>query len=111
MFVVPFVFVFYPELLLIEDAFISDILTRDFIESRPNGFEISIFLSIIPRVILTIYLISSALTGYDLKALSVWEIILRLILATLILFTSIYIYLPATLFAILLIIFHSRRSH
>ena len=44
MFVVPFVFVFYPELLLIEDAFISDILTRDFIESRPNGFEISIFL-------------------------------------------------------------------
>ena len=110
MFIVPFIFCFYPELLLIEDAFISDILTRDYIETRPNGFELSIFLSILPRVILAIYLVSSALTAFDLKPLAYWEIFLRLFLAILILFSSIYIYLPAAIFAILIIVLHFRTN-
>jgi TRAP-type uncharacterized transport system fused permease subunit len=106
MFIVPFIFVFYPELLLIDDAFIADTMTGEFISSRPNGFEIGQFLSIIPRTLLALYLISSALSSFDTKIINTWEKYTRLTLALMILTIPLIIHGPAVILAITLLYYH-----
>tara|TARA_B100001142_G_scaffold105252_1_gene107178 strand:- start:68 stop:538 length:471 start_codon:yes stop_codon:yes gene_type:complete len=110
MFIVPFIFVFYPELLVINDAFIADKMTGEFIPSRPNGFEIQQFLSIIPRTLLALYLISSALSNFDIKTIGNWEKYLRLGLAILILTIPISIHGPAVIFALGLLFYHRKKT-
>ena len=110
MFIVPFIFVFYPELLLINDAFIADKMTGEFIPSRPNGFETQQFLSIIPRTLLALYLISSALSNFDIKMISNWEKYLRLGLAVLILTIPVSIHGPAVIISLVLLFYHHKKS-
>ena len=110
MFIVPFIFVFYPELLVINDAFIADKMTGEFIPSRPNGFEIQQFLSIIPRTLLALYLISSALSNFDIKTIGNWEKYLRLGLAILILTIPISIHGPAVIFSLGLLFYHRKKT-
>lgn len=104
MFIVPYLFVFYPELLLIDAAFTADAISGELIESRPNGFEGTTFVSILVRSFLGIYVLATALGGFDSTKLPGWERIVRLIAGTLMLFTSVYVYLPAGILAVVLVL-------
>ena len=90
MFTIPFVFAWYPELLLIEEAvtITDDMGRRTLIEgySREVDWPALGFLGL--RIALALYLIASALAKFDRTALSRVEILLRLLAAVLILWKT-----------------------
>ena len=85
-FIIPFAFAYYPTLLLVEN------------------FDLLSFISIILRLTLTIYLISSALSGYDRNRLNFASIAIRLILAGSCLLTPIEFHGPASVVTIIIIL-------
>ena len=85
-FIIPFAFAYYPTLLLVEN------------------FDPLILASIMLRLTLTIYLISSALSAYDRGPLNYASITIRLILAVSCLLTPIAIHGPATVLTIIIIL-------
>ena len=87
-FIIPFAFAYYPTLLLVED------------------FDLITFISIIVRLTLVIYLVSSALSAFDRTKLVHVSIAIRLVLAVLCLLTPIQYHGPATLLG-LVILAHS----
>ncbi len=90
-FIIPFVFAFYPTILIIE------------------VFETVAFIWIVLRTCFCIWMFSSALSGYDRRALSKLEIVLRLVVAFLVLAISPSVHLPAIVIGILLLIFDRRQ--
>ena len=91
-FIVPFAFAFYPVLLLVEESGVK----FDF-------WEVS---SAISRLLVVIYLVSSATLAFDQRRLPAWEIILRLGLAVLILVTIVWVHWLATFIALLFLYWH-----
>jgi TRAP-type uncharacterized transport system fused permease subunit len=91
-FLVPFVFAFYPVILIVQESGVP--------------FEWMPFLSILLRLIVVIYLVSSAVICFDQRRLPAWEIISRLILGLLIIFTNPLIHWGAAGVAILFLIWH-----
>ena len=87
-FIIPFAFAYYPTILLVEN------------------FDFLTLISIVFRLILAIYLISSALSAFDRDKLSPISIILRLFIAFLSLLTPFEYHVPATIGG-LLILAHS----
>lgn len=86
-FIIPFVFAFYPTILIIEN------------------FSLFPFLWIVVRTCFCIWLFSSALSGFDRRRLTIPEVVLRFIAAFAMLATSFSVYLPAILIGALLIAF------
>ena len=84
-FLIPFAFAYYPCLLIIDE------------------FSWSEFISIIPRLLISIWLINSALTKFDFTKLSWLEVFLRLALGFLILLLDFRIQIICVLGAIILI--------
>lgn len=101
MFAIPFIFAFYPELLLIDQAFVTQ--SGEMIAGRPDGFEATILVSIILRLIAALYLISSAFAGYDLSRMGALERYARITLGLAALATSWMVYAPALVIAALLV--------
>ena len=66
-FIVPFAFAFYPVLLIVEESGVT--------------FDAVDFVSAIVRLLLVIYLVSSATLAFDRKRLPAWEVVLRLAMA------------------------------
>ena len=66
-FIVPFAFAFYPVLLIVEESGVK--------------FDVVDFVSAIVRLLLVIYLVSSATLAFDRKRLPAWEVVLRLAMA------------------------------
>ena len=93
-FLVPFVFAFYPVILIVEESGVA--------------FEIMAFLSIIVRLSIVIYLVSSAVIGFDRRRLPAWEIIGRLILGILIIFTDPFIHWSASAAALVYLLWHNK---
>ena len=91
-FLVPFVFAFYPVILIVSDSGVP--------------FDLLSFMSILLRLIITIYLISSAVIGFDQRRLPAWEIILRLSLGLLIIFTNPFIHWTAAAGSIIFLSWH-----
>jgi len=91
-FIIPFVFAFYPSILIIEQ------------------FQLLSFLWIVIRTCFCIWLFSSALSGYDRRALSWVEIVSRFIVAFAMLASAPVIHIPAILMGVLLIVFDRRRA-
>lgn len=86
MFVIPFIFAFYPELLLIDQALIDPASPNGApLTGYENGVEIGSLLWLIARLFLALYLIASALVAFDASRLSVPWIVIRLIIAVAIL--------------------------
>ena len=119
MFVIPFVFAFYPELLLIEAAvktppgvelYLPDGSISPFIEGYAQGIRTSDVLAIVGRLIIALYLLASALAAYDLTRLATWEVALRLILFVLILAKSMYVFAPAIVVSVLYLVWHRNRA-
>ncbi len=88
MFIIPFVFALYPELLLIEAAVIDPKSLGGSISYLP-GYDGEVYWSalawLLARLALALYLIASALAQFDRKRLAFWEVALRLVLAGLVL--------------------------
>ena len=91
MFAIPFVFAWYPELLLIEEAvtITDDMGRRALIEGYSGEVEITALLVLGARLILALYLLASALTRFDRRDLARWEQLLRLVAAVLILWKTV----------------------
>ncbi len=109
-FLIPFVFALYPEILLIEDAVIDPVASAGGGTTYLPGYDGSVdwaaLGALLARLVLALYLVSSALNGYDARRLAVWEIIIRLCIAILILFKSAFFFGPAVIAGIALIAFH-----
>ena len=106
-FVIPFVFAFHPELLLIEAAVLSpDDSKGKYLTGYDGNLNYTALVWLIIRLIISLYHVASALCGFDHRPLKAWEVITRLGLALLLLSGSLFIYLPALLLAILVVIIH-----
>ncbi len=89
-FIIPFVFAFYPTILIIEE------------------FHLLSFVWIVLRTCFCIWLFSSALSGYDRRALSFVEIVFRFVVAFVMLATDPVFHIPAIVIGIFLILFDRR---
>ncbi|MEM7464524.1 MAG: TRAP transporter fused permease subunit [Pseudomonadota bacterium] len=107
-FVVPFVFAFYPELLLIEEAILDpqatggDVYLPGYDGLIPIG-ELSILLG---RLVLALYLLSSALANFDRHALPGWETIARVVLAVLLMASTEIVWIGAVIATLVLFFVH-----
>ncbi len=91
-FIIPFVFAFYPTVLIIEE------------------FNLIPFLWILARTCFCIWLFSSALSGYDRRKLTPLEIITRFTAAFATLIFNPLIHIPAIIFGLCLIAFDIYRN-
>lgn len=84
MFVIPFVFALHPEVLLIEAALIDPSGPQGSVQYLPsyeNGVSFSYLAFLLVRIVIALYMLASALAGFDTCKLGSWEIALRLALA------------------------------
>ncbi len=113
MFVIPFVFALYPEILLI-DAAVRDPSAlpsaAQYLPGYDGQLHIWPLLWLLLRLMAALYLLASALAAFDRKSLSAPEIVVRLALAALIMFKLPEIHAPALLAAVLLMGFHFSRN-
>lgn len=91
-FIIPFVFAFYPTILIVED------------------FNLTVFMWILVRTLFCIWLFSSALSAFDRGRLSWPEVVLRFASAFAILVVSPVVHLPALAVGIALIAWDQRRA-
>ncbi len=111
MFVVPFVFAFYPELLLIPEAVLDpNSSAGGYLPGYDGGMHIAALVLLIIRLIAALYLLASALAAFDRKALSGWEIVLRLGLAALLLARPEAIWMGAAAATAALLIWDQRST-
>ncbi len=89
MFVIPFVFALYPEILLIDDAVIDPVKRADGVIAYLPGYDGTTnwpaLALVLFRVGLALYFLASALSGFDRRKLAGWEIAARLGIAAVIL--------------------------
>jgi TRAP transporter 4TM/12TM fusion protein len=109
MFTIPFVFAFYPELLLITQAVI-DPATGTFLEGYDGQIDILWLAFLMARLALALYLVSSAMAAYDQRELGKAQIALRILLAVLIMTKPIEIYGAASVAGVALIFAHAFTS-
>lgn len=114
MFVVPFVFAFYPEILLIDAAVTSPASaasgTPEFLAGYSGSIDFAALGFLTLRLALAFYLLSSALAAFDRSRLTTAEIVIRLALSMMLAAKPIYIYLPAMVASVFAIGFHLRVS-
>lgn len=108
MFTIPFVFAWYPELLLIEDAvtITNEAGQRVLIEgysATPDPVGLGLLLC---RLAAALYLLASALTRFDKTAMSSPEIVLRLLCVLLLLWKSTVIVMIGVVLTVLLLAWH-----
>ncbi|MEM7472906.1 MAG: TRAP transporter fused permease subunit [Pseudomonadota bacterium] len=114
MFVIPFVFALYPEVLLIEAAVIDPATSEGSAISFLPGYDgqvdwgaLSVLLL---RLLVALYLLASALSRFDRAALPIWDVALRLGLAVLIMIKAPVIWGAAAVAAIVWLVLHFVRS-
>jgi len=88
MFVIPFVFALYPEILLIEAAVIDPATSSGSEIKYLPGYDGQVYLAplgwLLLRLLIALYLLASALARFDRAKLPLWECALRLALALMI---------------------------
>lgn len=104
MFIIPFVFAMYPEILLI-DAAVRDPTssTGGYLPGYDGAFHLWSFLGLLARLVLSLFLIASALARFDQTRLPFWEVGLRLVLAALVMHSNPALFGPAIAAAAVLI--------
>ncbi|MEM9350326.1 MAG: TRAP transporter fused permease subunit, partial [Pseudomonadota bacterium] len=109
MFVVPFIFAFYPELLLIDEAILDPKSSSGaYLPGYDGVFDFPALGLLVFRLLVALYLVSSALAAYDKAALPPWEIAIRLALAVLILMKSEMLWGAGLIGAALWLVIHYR---
>ena len=113
-FTIPFVFAFYPELLLIEQAQVAQSLDGSTAKAYLPGYDGTVsmgpLLWLIFKLVVSLYLVASALTKFDVENLSVFGVAVRLVLAVLVLIKAPEISNVALGVAIVLLAFHQFRA-
>ncbi len=94
-FIIPFVFAYYPVLLIVEESGVP--------------FDLWAFVSAVLRLMTAIYLIASATLAFDHRRLPAWEIGVRLLLALGVLLIDPLIHWPAFFLALLFLAWHYAR--
>lgn len=114
MFVIPFVFAFYPELLLIDQALIDPTSpTKAPLPGYENGVEFMALVWLLARLMLALYLVATALAGFDAARLNMWGVALRLGIALLVMMKPETVHLAGVAAAIAILAVHhlaARRS-
>ena len=109
-FTIPFVFAFYPELLLIEQAQVAQSFDGSTAKAYLPGYDGTVsmgpLLWLIFKLVVSLYLVASALTKFDVENLSVFGIAVRLVLAVLVLIKAPEISNVALGAAFVLLAFH-----
>jgi len=113
MFIIPFVFALYPELLLIDAAVIDPSSTGGSITYLP-GYDGQVYWTslawVLARLALALYLIASALAQFDRVRLPFWEVVLRLGLATMVMVGAPLVHNAAILLALGWLVFHAMAN-
>ncbi|MEM8554941.1 MAG: TRAP transporter fused permease subunit [Pseudomonadota bacterium] len=106
MFVVPFVFAFYPELLLIDAAVLDPRSSggNEYLDGYGDPISFTAIAMLLTRLVLALYLVSSALAAYDARPLAAWEIATRLGLAILVMVKAEVVWIAASAAALALIL-------
>ena len=113
MFVIPFVFALYPELLLIEAAVIdpsSEGSTIAYLPGHDGQTRWGEIAWLMTRLALALYLLASALARFDRTRLATWEVGARLVLAALIAMSEPLVYGTAIAVALALLTLHAARN-
>lgn len=112
LFTIPFVFAWYPELLLVEEAVtITDANGRSALIEGYSGVVNWGALGLLSlRLILALYLVASALTRFDRGPVRRWEVALRLLLAVFVLWKSAPIAIAAVVLSVILLVFHAVKA-
>lgn len=101
MFVIPFVFAIYPELLLIDAAVLDPASnTGDYLPGYDGSPHFFVLVALASRLAVALYLLASALARYDAGRLPLWEVLLRLILAVLVMYRDPAVFGPAVIAAL-----------
>lgn len=110
-FVIPFVFALYPEILLIEDAVIDPVNSAHGAVAYIAGYDGTTHWPALGLVLLRVgfalYLLASALAGFDRRRLAAWEIILRLGLAVVVMAFAPMLQLAGCAAAVALVAWHT----
>ena len=110
MFVVPFIFAFYPELLLINEAVLDpQSASGGFLSGYDGRLDLVGLVPLLARLGLALYLLSSALAGFDRRRLPTWEIALRLGLAVLLMMKPETVWITAAVVSLGLLVLHARH--
>ncbi len=112
MFVIPFAFAIYPELLVIDKAVLdpSAGATLTYLPGYDGQVHWGALGLLLLRLLLGLYLVASALAAFDRRPLAGWEIAARLALAVLVMFKPPGIWAVAALCALALLGLHALRS-
>ena len=111
MFVLPFVFAFYPELLLIDAAKLDPGSgSGAFLAGYAPGVDVGGLAVLLPRLALFLYLLASALSRFDLGRMGGAEVALRLSLAVAVVLRDPAIHVPASIIALGVIALHIARA-
>ncbi len=114
MFVIPFVFAYYPELLLIPAAQIqpggSD---AGYLPGYDGSIHWDSLMWLLARLMLSLYLLASVLSRFDRAPLSLVEMVVRLGLAAIVISATPMLYSAGVAAAVLLLIWHTyvARKH
>ncbi|MEC8552689.1 MAG: C4-dicarboxylate ABC transporter, partial [Pseudomonadota bacterium] len=112
-FVIPFVFALYPEILLIDDAVIDAAASASgavvYLAGYDGTVDIPGLALVLGRLVLALYLISSALARFDRRQLGLGEVGVRLGLAILLMTRYEFVYIGAAIAAGGLIAIHAMR--
>jgi TRAP transporter 4TM/12TM fusion protein len=96
MFFIPFVFAFYPEILLIDQALIDPSSPdKSFLPGYENGVQILPLIWLLAKLVFALYFIASALARYDAAPLSILWVFARLAIAIALLSKPEWIHLSA----------------
>lgn len=115
MFTIPFVFAFYPELLLIEQAQLAQSLDggvsaeKTFLPGYDGSIDWQGLGWLLFRLVVALYLVASALTRFDVGGLSISGAVFRIALALLIILKIQSVAIPAVIVAVCYLLFHQFR--
>jgi TRAP-type uncharacterized transport system fused permease subunit len=110
MFVIPFVFAFYPELLLIESAMIdpgSEGSEVKYLPGYDGTVDVSALGWLLIRLLVFLYLLASTLARFDQTQLALWDCALRLVLAISVLASTPWLHSAALAVSIAWIVSHT----
>ncbi|MFK7966602.1 MAG: TRAP transporter permease [Burkholderiaceae bacterium] len=111
MFIIPFVFAFYPELLLIPEAQLDPTGTGGaFLPGYDGQIHYGALAWLSVRIMLALYLIASVLARFDRCTLGIVEMVLRSALALAIIWKLPEVYGPAMVVATVLLVWHAWRA-
>lgn len=110
MFVVPFIFAFYPELLLISEAVLDPKASggAGYLPGYDGSIHLGAMVLLLGRLIVALYLLSSALAGFDRRKLAPWEIAVRLGLAVLLMMKLEAVWIGGAIATAFLLFAHNR---